>query len=42
MKTGVDPAQRYGHTAIGMATSNIEACSRNIAEATGLMGQDAD
>ena len=27
--TGVATAQRYGHTAIGMSKTNVEACKRN-------------
>ena len=38
---GLHPAQKYGHTAIGMAPTSVDACSRNVAEATGQMGQDA-
>ena len=39
--TNVSPAQGYAHTAVGMAPSSIDACKRNIAEATGLMGPGA-
>lgn len=35
--TGVATAQRYGHTAIGMSKTNVEACKRNVAQATGCM-----
>jgi hypothetical protein len=34
--TGVRPAQTYGHTAVGMPPTSIEACKRNLLVATGL------
>ena len=39
--TGAKPAQTYGHTAIGMAPTQLRACKRNIAESTGLQAAGA-
>ena len=39
--TGVHTAQIYGHTAVGMAPTNVSACKTNMAEATGLSGAGA-
>ena len=39
--TGVAPSQKYGHTAVGMAPSNVDKCKANIAVATGCMSAGA-
>ena len=39
--TAIKPAQLYGHTAVGMSPTSINACKSNIAEATGMAGANA-
>ena len=39
--TGVNPKQVYGHTAVGMSPSVVNACKSNVALATGLVGPRA-